>query len=125
MTGAADAKKIVLGNLLSGEALIDLDAPFTRTTSAIIALQTTEPGLQENPCMRCGRCSVACPVDLVPSQIVDSIRSGEIDAASAFNMMRCIDCGCCAYVCPSKINLLHFIAWGKAQRSVNTLQESC
>jgi len=35
------------------------------------------------------------------------------DAARMYDLFTCIECGLCAYVCPSRRPLVHFIRYGK------------
>jgi electron transport complex protein RnfC len=36
-----------------------------------------------------------------------------MDDATRWGISDCMECGSCAYVCPSKINLVHFMKLGK------------
>jgi electron transport complex protein RnfC len=37
-------------------------------------------------------------------------------------ILDCIECGSCSYVCPSKINLVHFMKLGKYREGVRAVQ---
>ena len=50
---------------------------------------------------------------LVPTLVADYVRVNDIDAAEEWGIMDCMECGSCAYVCPAKRNLVHYIKLGK------------
>jgi electron transport complex protein RnfC len=50
---------------------------------------------------------------LVPSFLAKNVEKNKIEDAAAWGIGDCIECGSCAYVCPSRINLVHFIKLGK------------
>ena len=52
-------------------------------------------------CISCGSCAEACPVKVLPSEIIGTSGRDILD--------RCIYCGACEYVCPSNIPLLSLI----------------
>jgi electron transport complex protein RnfC len=71
----------------------------------------------------------ACPIHLVPSVTAKYISKEMYDEADAYNVLDCIECGSCAYVCPSKINLVHFMKLGKyhvtaARKAAATTEKS-
>ncbi|RKY11149.1 MAG: electron transporter RnfC, partial [Planctomycetota bacterium] len=56
-----------------------------------------------------------CPIGLVPSAISVAMEAGDYDAADAENVLDCIECGCCTYICPSKRPI---VQWVKQAKSV-------
>jgi electron transport complex protein RnfC len=58
-------------------------------------------------------CVRACPIRLVPSRLAKFVEKENIEDAVKWNLMDCIECGSCAYVCPAKINLVQFYKLGK------------
>jgi electron transport complex protein RnfC len=52
---------------------------------------------------------------LVPSEIARFVEKSKIDLAEAWGVLDCMECGVCAYVCPSKINHVHLMKAGKAE----------
>jgi electron transport complex protein RnfC len=67
------------------------------------------------PCIRCGRCTDACPTSLLPQQLYWFARAKEFDKAKAHHLSDCIECGCCEYVCPSHIPLVNYYRFAKAE----------
>ena len=113
-----DAVKVILGGPMMGFAIADLSTPITKTTGAIIVLTEKEISRakmsgRETPCIRCGRCIAACPVNINPTKIAHAVKHQMLETAEEYYMSVCIECGCCSYVCPANIELAGFIKTGK------------
>ena len=52
-----------------------------------------------------------------------SLKEGNIDRAKRFGLMDCIECGCCAFVCPSRIKIVQRIRLGKGIARMKMVQE--
>jgi electron transport complex protein RnfC len=52
---------------------------------------------------------------LVPSELSITLEKERVDLAQQYNIMDCIECGVCAYVCPANRPIVQFIKFGKAQ----------
>lgn len=110
--------QIVHGGPMMGERLKGPDIPVVKSTNGLLALSANAMKVAhtvEQPCIRCGHCSEACPVSLVPNLLADQCRSDQFDKAEAYQLFDCIECGCCSYVCPSNIPLVHYFRYGKGQ----------
>jgi electron transport complex protein RnfC len=106
-------KKLVAGGPMSGTAVQDLETPVTKATGALLALDKTFPGQRQYPCFGCRRCYAVCPRRLEPSRLAQLVQADTVEELDKLGIMECIECGCCAYVCPSKINLVHYLSFGK------------
>ena len=53
-------------------------------------------------------------MDLLPQQLYWYAKSENIEKALDYNLNACIECGCCAYVCPSNIPLTEYFTFAKA-----------
>jgi len=112
----ADAVRVIAGGPMMGFALGELDVPVTKGTSGVVVLTADDvPRRTETPCLRCGRCVDACPLNLVPSKIAQAARDGDWDLARRYHILACMECGCCAYTCPASLPLVQWIRMGKAQ----------
>jgi electron transport complex protein RnfC len=67
------------------------------------------------PCIRCGRCAEACPVELLPQQMYWWARAKDLDKTQDYNLFDRIECGCCAHVCPSHIPLVQYYRYAKTE----------
>jgi electron transport complex protein RnfC len=108
-----DVQKVIIGGPMMGITQTDLSVPIIKTTTGITVLNQTTPALESYPCIKCGRCSQACPIHLIPDRLCKFIKKNKIKETLEWNIMDCIECGACAYNCPAKINLVHYIRLGK------------
>lgn len=113
-----DAVRVVAGGPMMGFALGDLSTPITKGSSGILALTRSEvEQAAETPCVRCGRCVMACPMNLVPTKIALGSRIGDWGLVKKYHALSCMECGCCAHECPANIPLVQLIRVGKAALS--------
>lgn len=114
----AGVSRVVDGGPLRGQALASLDLPVTRRMHGLVALDRSETGAEQAamPCIRCGDCLDACPVQLNPADMGLLARKGEWKAlGESHHLDLCFECGCCAYVCPSRIPLVQLFRAAKAR----------
>ncbi|MDX1801384.1 MAG: electron transport complex subunit RsxC [Marinobacter sp.] len=110
-------RRLVHGGPMMGFTLPDAGVPVVKSTNCIIAAgegELAEPSV-EQPCIRCGACAEACPMELLPQQLFWTSKSGEFDKAEHLNLFDCIECGACAYVCPSSIPLVQYYRYAKGE----------
>lgn len=93
---------LLKGGIVSGKVIninnYIIDAKALAFTAWKVAKE-----IKQDSCIRCGKCSKACPVNLHPALIMDAISKKR--NLSRFEIQRCIDCGLCNYVCPSNIDI--------------------
>jgi len=100
-----DTKMLIYGGPMMGMAISREDIPITKGCSGILALDNSGALDEEQPCIRCGRCINACPMQLAPTEIDRYVRKDMFDAAEKINAMNCIECGACTWSCPARRNL--------------------
>jgi electron transport complex protein RnfC len=109
--------RIIAGGPMTGPALASLDVPVAKGTSGIVVLAAEEaaPAVEDDqPCIRCGRCSEACPMFLQPYAIANHAARQDWNVADQYSPLDCIECGCCSYVCPTSRPLVQLIRLAKA-----------
>lgn len=109
-------EKIILGGPMMGTAVSNTDVPVIKGTGAILSF--TKKTIEETPstkCMRCGKCVESCPMFLQPVLLGAYGRKGDIEAMKKLNVMDCIECGVCSYLCPGHQNPLQYIRVAKLQ----------
>jgi len=119
-------KKVIMGGPMMGLALSDLTVPVIKTTSGLLVLDKNTPALRTWPCINCGRCIHACPINLVPSRIAKYVEKGDFEGAQEWNVMDCMECGSCSFICPAKINLVQFMKLGKYHvQALRRAEQAC
>ncbi len=109
-----DLGKLIIGGPMMGIAQYVTDVPVVKATSGVLALRKkTTPLMAQEYCIRCGKCKLSCPVNLIPTDIAKAAECGHFDIAVNLNASDCIECGCCSYVCPSHIPLVQLIKHAK------------
>ncbi len=100
---AVPIKKVLMGGPMMGLAVPNTQVPIIKGSSAIVTLGEKRARLQqESPCVRCGKCLTACPMQLQPNLLDYYARIDDFDALTRCNVVDCIECGSCAFICPSK-----------------------
>jgi electron transport complex protein RnfC len=107
-----NADILIMGGPMMGIVQWSLDVPVVKGTSGILAWAAPRPSL-EYTCIRCGRCVENCPMTLVPTQLARYVKFDDLTAAEKWGVLDCVECGCCQYICPSKIPLVHWMRVGK------------
>lgn len=109
--------RVIAGGPMTGPALGDLEVPIAKGSSGIVVLSPEEAAplvYDDQPCIRCGRCSEGCPMFLQPFQIATQANRRDWAATELLHPVDCIECGVCSYVCPTKRPLVQLIRLGKA-----------
>ncbi|GAB6034226.1 electron transport complex subunit RsxC [Galenea microaerophila] len=114
---------LIMGGPMMGFEVQNNQVPVIKTTNCIL---TNRPYIPEVvlPCIRCGECMDACPVNLLPQQLYWYSRSEEWDKVEKHHIWDCIECGCCSYVCPSNIPLVQYYRHAKSEIKVKKAEEA-
>jgi electron transport complex protein RnfC len=108
--------RIIQGGPMMGTPVPHALVPLVKGASGILAFDAEEAHVPEaGPCIRCGNCTHACPMGLLPLEMGAHIRAGDLEGATKFMLGDCISCGCCAYVCPSHIPLVQYFNHAKGE----------
>ena len=116
--------KVISGGPMMGLAQHSLDVTTTKTTSGLTFLAPDEVAEYTNqPCIGCGRCVDACPMNLMPSELSQMLEAEDYDAADSYDVMDCIECGCCAFQCPAMRPLVQHMRRGKSHVALKRRQQ--
>ena len=106
-----DDYMIKAGGPMMGFDVPDPNVPIMKGSNGIIVIDTDET--KEQPCIKCGRCVDVCPMELSPLYFSKYADEENWQGMKEKNVMDCIECRCCEYICSSKIPLVSKIKAGK------------
>ena len=80
----------------------------------------------EYDCAQCGECFLndtggVCPMELLPLYYPQYAGKSNWDGMKEKSVMDCIECGCCDFICSSKIEIRQAIKLGKESLSMQSL----
>ena len=97
-----ETRKLLMGGPMMGLALMDDERPVLKQNNAILAFSQEDAAVDPiTPCIRCGRCVAACPMQLMPTDIARAYSAKDVDAMKRLDVATCMECGSCAYSCPA------------------------
>ena len=110
-----DPCKILTGGPMMGLAIVGTDLPVLKQNNAILAFSKNDAVLKdETDCIRCGRCAIACPMSLMPTNIVRAAKARDAASLNQLGTMVCMECGSCAFACPAGKPLVQHMRLAKA-----------
>ena len=102
----SDVGKVVMGGAMTGFPCPHDRVPVAKANNGVVVYSQREAvELEESPCIRCGRCIDACPIGLNPCKLKYLCDAGDMKRAGDENVMDCVVCGCCSYICPARRRL--------------------
>ncbi len=95
----------VVGGPMMGKSMPTDDVVITKDVTSLLVI---EDNFEKNlPCIKCGKCAMVCPANIMPVLIMENINN--IDNLTKLNCNKCIGCSLCSYICPSKIEVREFV----------------
>lgn len=107
-------KKVVLGGPMMGISVFNPELPVVKGTSGILALEKIG-SYTEGPCIRCGRCIEVCPLSGMAVDMLNAIKSGNVDKYMDVHVLDCVECGTCSYICPARRPIVQYVKRAKAE----------
>ncbi|MDO5137892.1 MAG: electron transport complex subunit RsxC, partial [Oscillospiraceae bacterium] len=108
----ADDIAIKSGGPMMGIDITDLNVPIIKATNGIIAYDKDYS--EAVSCIKCGRCVDVCPMELEPLYFAKYHDEENWQGMMDMNVLDCLECRCCEYICSSKIPLVEKIKAGKS-----------
>ena len=108
------AAKLISGGPMMGRAIANIEAATVKGSSSVLYLsEAATKRKNESNCIRCGKCTEACPMGLEPFLLNRLYKAGDLEGLEKYSAQDCIECGCCLYSCPAYIPLLDNIRQAK------------
>ncbi len=106
--------KVIIGGPFRGYTSFNTDIPITEDMDSIYIQSLDETvHYHNNQCMNCGKCVKECPVNLDVNMICRYSEFSLFEQCREMGVDVCIECGLCAYYCPSGRSLVQFIRLAK------------
>ncbi|MBQ6603347.1 MAG: electron transport complex subunit RsxC [Eubacterium sp.] len=103
--------EVKMGGPMMGFVLPDLNVPILKGSNGLICVESDIS--KEVSCIKCGRCVDVCPMELTPLYFSKYADEENWLGMKERNVMDCIECRSCEYICSSKIPLVSKIKAGK------------
>lgn len=112
---STEGHRVIMGGPMTGLEQTDLTVPTIKTTGGllVIPIADTPDYSAYDVCVRCGLCVEGCPMLLYPHQLSTLLDKEQHAEAKTWDVMDCIECGICSYVCPSRRPTVQLIKRGK------------
>lgn len=107
----SDFTRPVVGGPMMGFAQYSELTPITYNNGIFLIAEDVAPFDAIAPCIFCGRCTRACPVNIQVHMLNRKIEFGQLESAMELHPEACHECGLCGLVCPAErpiVQLLHF-----------------
>lgn len=106
--------KILMGGPMMGRAIPSDSMPIVKNNNAILAFSKEQAYIsEETACINCGRCHKACPFNLLPTGLAEAYERRDAQRLSDLQVMQCMECGSCSFVCPARRPLAFMNKLGK------------
>ena len=118
--------QVFMGGPMTGIAQHDLNVPVVKATNGIICSSEAQvEKITIAPCIQCGSCVDACPMNLLPTRLARLTKMKQWETIEDLGIFFCMECGSCVFVCPSHIPLVQWIRIGKYRlNEIKRLQNS-
>lgn len=106
--------KVIAGGPMMGISLVSTNVPILKNNNAILAFAEGSARIKpEHDCIRCGRCSQACPMSLTPTNIMRYVKANDAEKLRKESITVCMECGSCSYACPAGKPLVQYMVFAK------------
>ncbi len=98
-----EPRKIIMGGPMMGRATKSDESATMKNTGSLLCFGKEMATVkEETACLNCGRCHSACPFGLVPQIYAEAYMLKDVERLQKFNVMQCMECGSCSFICPAR-----------------------
>jgi electron transport complex protein RnfC len=103
---SCDPGKVIFGGPMTGLPAYSLSEPVIKNNNAVLAFSPADSHIKKaSACIHCGRCVEACPHFLNPVNFNRAMNienlAEKVERLEEESINLCMECGCCAFVCPA------------------------
>ena len=102
---------IKAGGPMMGFPQTHLNIPIMKGSNGIITVDNDDA--EPKACIKCGRCVDVCPMSLQPLYFFKHAGAQNWQGMKDENVMDCMECRSCEFICSSKLPLVSMIKMGK------------
>ena len=102
---------IKAGGPMMGFPQTHLNIPIMKGSNGIITVDNDDA--EPQACIKCGRCVDVCPMSLQPLYFFKHAGAQNWQGMKDENVMDCMECRSCEFICSSKLPLVSMIKMGK------------
>ncbi|MDD3171741.1 MAG: SLBB domain-containing protein, partial [Bacilli bacterium] len=103
----------IAGGPMTGKSIAFDSMVVNRSLTSVIVMPKLIDDTVYN-CLGCGKCVESCPAFLSPVQIKSALDSNDRELLKELRADKCVQCGLCSYICPSRIELTESVTKAKA-----------
>ncbi len=112
----SEPRKVLYGGPMMGISVPSTEVPVLKMTNAVIAMDEKEATPNKTTaCINCGACVNNCPLKLDPRAIAKAYKLNDGAELEKLCADLCMECGCCAYVCPANRHIVQTNKLAKAK----------
>jgi Na+-translocating ferredoxin:NAD+ oxidoreductase subunit C len=121
----SEGDRLVFGGPMSGRGIYSIEMPIGPDTDAILVQDKDQViPASSDPCINCGECVRACPAGVPVNMLIRLLENGLYEeAAQQYDLLSCVECGLCSYVCIMRIPIFHYIMLGKHELALTGYPE--
>lgn len=109
-------ERLVVGGPLMGFAQDSTEHVVVKGTTGLLALTSKElRRTEQENCISCSKCVDVCPMKLMPLIFERNFITNKLEKNIEYNLIDCIECGACTYICPANRPLNEAIRAGKIE----------
>lgn len=119
-TYIGDHDKVIIGGVFCGYTCFNTEIPVTGDVDSIHVQHSAHGEVihsRDNQCMSCGKCVRVCPVDLDVNLICRYAEFSLFEKCHELEVEACVECGLCAFHCPSGRSLVQLIRLAKKEKN--------